>query len=296
MFKLLQLLIISATVLIFTATTPARAAANSIVITDEVQLGLADSFMADNEYYRAVTEYMKFLYLFPDSERTPYALLQIGMANYQGGEHRQAIEYFARVRATYSSEYFPTAAFYEGVCYEKLKQPDKARDAFDRAFFFDPSTDPAATALIGRSLNRAGQSDTAASRASLQKHLELFPDSERFEGATRSLILLDEFETAPRKSPAMAGTMSAILPGSGHMYAGRYKDGMMSLLINGLFIAGTVAAIDDENYAVAAIVGGVGLPFYLGNIYGAANAANKWNVSLRKDLQHNMAISLDYRY
>ena len=62
------------------------------------------------------------------------------------------------------------------------------------------------------------------------------------------------------------------------------------------FVAGTAAAINNENYAVAAIVGGAGLPFYFGNIYAAANAANKWNVSLRKDLHNNMAITLNYSY
>ena len=69
-----------------------------------------------------------------------------------------------------------------------------------------------------------------------------------------------------------------------------------ALLVNGLFIAGTVVAIDQENYATAAVVGGIGLPFYLGNIYGAANAANKWNLSLHRDLRDRLAVTLDYCY
>ena len=296
MSHLLRLLIIPAAILIFAASTPTWAAPATIIITDEVQLGLGDAFMADSEYYRAVTEYMKFLYLFPDSERKPYALLQIGMANYHGGEYRQAIEYFARVRATYSAGEFPAAAFYEGVCYEKIHQPDKARDAFDRAFFFDPSSDSAAMALSGKSLGRIEQGKIDEGRKVLGQRLALFPETPEAEQTTQAMTLLDEFQTQPRKSPALAGTMSAILPGSGQMYAGHYKDGMMSLLVNGLFIVGTAAAINNENYAVAAIVGGVGLPFYFGNIYAASNAANKWNVSLRKDLHNNMAITLDYSY
>ena len=296
MSHLLRLLVIPVAMLTFAASTPTWAAPATIIITDEVQLGLGDAFMADSEYYRAITEYMKFLYLFPDSERKPYALLQIGMANYHGGEYRQAIEYFARVRATYSTEEFPAAAFYEGVCYEKIHQPDKSRDAFDRAFFFDPSSDSAATALSGKSLGKIEQGEIDEGRKVLGQRLALFPEAPEAEQTARAMALLDEFQTRPRKSPALAGTMSAILPGSGQMYAGRYKDGMMSLLVNGLFIVGTAAAINNENYAVAAIVGGVGLPFYFGNIYAASNAANKWNVSLRKDLHNNMAITLDYSY
>ena len=48
--------------------------------------------------------------------------------------------------------------------------------------------------------------------------------------------------------------MSAILPGSGYVYAEHYGDGITAFLINGLFIAGTITAIHQENYAVAGIV------------------------------------------
>jgi len=80
------------------------------------------------------------------------------------------------------------------------------------------------------------------------------------------------------------------------MYAGHYGDGATALLLNGLFIAGTVVAVRQENYAVAGIVGVIGLPFYVGNIYGAANAATKWNLSVRKELRDKLAVTLDYNF
>ena len=70
----------------------------------------------------------------------------------------------------------------------------------------------------------------------------------------------------------------------------------MAFLVNGLFITGTIVALDAENYALAAIAGGVGLPFYIGNIYGAANTARKWNLSLKKNMHDNMSISLHFDY
>ena len=71
---------------------------------------------------------------------------------------------------------------------------------------------------------------------------------------------------------------------------------MVSFVVNGLFIAGTVAAVKNENYALAGIVGGIGLPFYVGNIYGAANAARKWNLSLSRKLRDELALKLSYHY
>jgi hypothetical protein len=86
--------------------------------------------------------------------------------------------------------------------------------------------------------------------------------------------------------------MSAIIPGSGYMYAGHYGDGITAFLINGLFIAGTIPGIRQENYAVGAIVGGIGLPFYFGNIYGSANAAKKWNLAVRNKVREKVHLAL----
>jgi TM2 domain-containing membrane protein YozV len=97
-------------------------------------------------------------------------------------------------------------------------------------------------------------------------------------------VQLDRYQELPEKSPELAGFLSAILPGAGYFYAEHYGDGITAFLINGLFIAGTVAAINQENYAVAGIVGGIGVPFYLGNIYGSANAAKKWNHGVRNEV------------
>jgi hypothetical protein len=44
------------------------------------------------------------------------------------------------------------------------------------------------------------------------------------------------------------------------------------------------------------LLGAAGLPFYLGNIYGAANAAHKWNLSIAQDLRSDLAVRLDFRY
>jgi TM2 domain-containing membrane protein YozV len=138
--------------------------------------------------------------------------------------------------------------------------------------------------------------DFAASRRDLQRFLSDFPADPRSGKVQSALSLLPPEGELPAKSPLTAGILSAIVPGSGHMYAEHYGDGATALLLNGLFIAGTVVALQQENYAVAGVVGVIGLPFYIGNIYGAANAATKWNVAVRKALRDKLAITLDYRF
>jgi hypothetical protein len=43
-------------------------------------------------------------------------------------------------------------------------------------------------------------------------------------------------------------------------------------------------------------VGGIGLPFYLGNIYGSANAAKKWNIAVRNELRSRISVTIDYDF
>jgi tetratricopeptide (TPR) repeat protein len=282
--------------LLFSLQTPAWGATEGIVLTDDVQISLGDAFMAEGDYYRAITEYKKLTFLFPDSERLSEAFYQIGMAYYKGKDYKSAVNSFAKVRKAYTASNYSSAAFYEGLSYSKLGLPDKAALSFERARLFDESHPDAANAQLGLSLNALEKDNVADSRAKLDEFLANYPEDERVPGVQASFGLLDEYESQPRKSPALAGTMSAVIPGSGQMYAEHYKDGLMAFVVNGLFIAGTVAALDDDNYALAAIVGGVGLPFYVGNIYGAANASRKWNLSLTRKLRDDLSLSLNYHY
>lgn len=282
--------------LILVLPNPTLSAMQGIVLTEDVQMSLGDAFMAEGDYYRAITEYKKMIFLFPDAERLPEALYKIGMAYYQGKDYKSAVNSFAKVRKTYAASYFSSAAFYEGLSYGKLGRHDDAALAFERSRLFDESHPNAANAQLGLCLKSLEVSDVAGCRQQLERFVENYPQDERVPGVQESFTLLDAYEAQPKKSPSLAGTMSAIIPGSGQMYAENYKDGLMAFVVNGLFIAGTIAALDDENYALAAIVGGVGFPFYAGNIYGAANATHKWNLSLSRKLRDDLSISLNYHY
>jgi tetratricopeptide (TPR) repeat protein len=296
MKRILVTILLSAA-LFFASPATLCTAGDGIVITEEIQLKLGDAFLSEGEYYRAVTEYMKFLILFPKSRKCDYALFNIGMAYSRGDEHKKAADAFAALREKYSESAFaPAAAFHEGLSYVRLEMPDMAGKAFDRVVKLYPSSEYAPTALMGKSLLLLGGRDSNGCRKELELFLADYPDDPRGTNVREAITLLDREGEPPQKSPLLAGVMSTLVPGSGHIYAGHYGDGITSLLLNGLFMAGTVVAVRQENYAVAGIVGVIGLPFYFGNIYGAANAATKWNLAVRRDLQGKMAVTLDYRF
>ncbi len=288
--------VVALAALVLSLQASPRAETIGVVLTDDVQMALGDAFLAEGEYYRAVTEYKKLTILFPDSDRLPEALYQMGMAYYRGEDYASAVAAFAGVRRTYAAAYFSRAAFYEGLSYSRLGRQEAAALAFERARLFDETHPAAADAQLGLSLIALEQDDVSGCRAQLEAFQANYPDDPRLSAVQSAFMLLNEYGAAPPKSPALAGTLSALLPGAGQVYAEHYRDGAMAFIVNALFIAGTVAAVDAGNYGLAAITGGVGLPFYAGNIYGAANAARKWNLSLKKTTMDQMALALEFDY
>jgi len=261
-----------------------RAEDNAILLTGDVQLRVADAFMVEGEYYRAITEFKKYLILFPDSGRADYAAFGIGMAYYKGEEYRAAAGSFSSMRERYpESPHALPALYHEGFSCWKLKEHEKARVTLEALAEDHPESGYAPRALAASSLVALDEDKPDISRAGLERFLDRYPGHPGAGNVREALALLGRFRGLPQKSPVLAGFLSAVLPGSGYMYAEHYGDGVTAFLINGLFIAGAATGFHQENYAVGTIVAGVGLPFYFGNIYGSANAARKWNLGVRNE-------------
>lgn len=279
--------------LVLASVSPLHADGEAVLFTDEVQLKIADAFMEEGEYYRAVTEYKKFLILFPDSGKADYASFEIGMAYFKGEEYGAAAKAFLAVRNKYPESRFAIQAGYlEGISQWKMKNYDRARVALESLVEQHPDSEYAPRSLVAICLAALDESKAEVSRQALERFLDRYPGRPDEENVREAAALIDRYQELPEKSPVLAGVMSAILPGSGYIYAEHYGDGITAFLINGLFIAGTVTAIHQENYAVAGIVGGVGVPFYLGNIYGSANAAKKWNLAVRNEITRKIHSTL----
>ena len=268
-----------------------------ILLTEEIQLKMADVFMAEGEYYRAITEYKKFLILFPNSEKADYALFKTGMAYYRGEEYEPSVQCFSVLGEKYkTSRHLPEASFFEGLSYWKIKDREKARTAFDALSEVFPRSEFAPLALVAGSLVAFEEENVTASMKRLEWLTDRYPEYPGSKNAKEAMILIDQYPRLPEKSETLAAAMSAVLPGSGYIYADRVGDGITAFIINTLFIAGTITAIHRENYAVAGIVGGIGLPFYLGNIYGSANAAKKWNLGVKRELRNKVFLTLDFKF
>ncbi len=90
------------------------------------------------------------------------------------------------------------------------------------------------------------------------------------------------------KNPFLAASFSAIVPGSGKLYTGRWKDSVFSFLFVTSASWLSYRSISNEGFKPDGIIfGSVALGFYIANIYGSAKSARVFN--------DNINLSLDNR-
>ena len=84
-----------------------------------------------------------------------------------------------------------------------------------------------------------------------------------------------------QKSPLLAGMMSAILPGSGRIYAGRFLDGIMGMWM--MYVVGNSAyhAIKNKRPISGPLFGIAAGFVYLGEVYGGWRAAKYYQIQDR---------------
>lgn len=237
-------------------------------------LSFANRLFQEQDYYRAVTEYKRFIHLHPDSPAATDARYAIGLSYFRGEKWDAAAAAFQDVRdmdpegATGARALLMAAE----ADYRKGDYPS-ALDAFS-AFVRNHGGDPAAADARMRIVQcylHLGNTRNACEQAN--RGPENAADPRLKTLAAETVAIRD----VPSKSPALAGTLSALVPGAGQLYIGRPRDAGVSFLINGGMIALAAVAFHNDEPVAGSIVSLVELSWYTGNIYGAVNGAHKYN-------------------
>ncbi len=242
-------------------------------------------------------------------------ILEFARFLWNKGDFLRAATEYQRYLFTAGDGDRPSIHFAVGRCYLRASQPELAVDDFRKALELAPPSafrDSAAAAFTGallltdrgpeflHSLRRLYSPDASSY---LRTHLTAlkalyFLKNHQWEEAQHLLEANrpsgDSFAPLlqiarkgvqlPRKSPVVAGLLSAVIPGSGKIYAGRTFDGLYSFLI-----VGGTAWLAYEGFRDRGVSGGKGWIFgtaaaffHLGNIYGSVSAARLAN-TLREE-------------
>jgi hypothetical protein len=113
----------------------------------------------------------------------------------------------------------------------------------------------------------------------------------RMNGA---MDLVAQGEIIKLKSPFLAASMSAIVPGSGKFYTRDWKDGLIGLLTVGASAYQSVRGFQRRGVSSGYgwVFGGLATGFYFGNIYGSVQSAKRYN----KKKKQNIRLKIENRF
>lgn len=245
-------------------------------------MSFANSLYSEKDYYRAITEYKRYIHLYPDSPLASEARLAVGFAYFRGEKWSAARDAFQETRDSASAADSKSARLAQLLMGESSYYAGDYTAALDSftAFYRQNPSDPHSPDVGMRAsqcLLHLGKNQAAESQAS--SLLAARPANERAITFAREM---QSVEALPRKSPLLAGSLSAVLPGAGQLYTHRPRDAGVSFLLNGSLIALAAIAFHNDEPVAGGILSLVELTWYSGNIYGAVNGAHKFNRSQRQ--------------
>jgi len=238
------------------------------------RVAFANALFESEDYYRAITEYQRFLFLHAESEWAPRVEYRIAMAYFRGDKLEPALSMFGDLVEKHGGEDIGRRSMLmQADCFYRKGSFGRGIDVledFVSAYPADPRVD-AARLRMGWGYLQEEETAWAA------EELGRIPESSGISGAARALEKAAGEEGRDRKSPAVAGSLSAVLPGAGQLYVSRPRDAAVSFLVNAGFILAAVEAFDNEEYATGALVSLIELSWYTGNIYSAVNSCHHHN-------------------
>ncbi len=236
----------------------------------------AQFLMKKGYWEEAVVEFQRFCFLSPGHPFEAEARLAIGRCYEQGGDLARAVAAYRAVAQQHPNKPSGLEGYYRiGEAAYLAGEYDTVRQ--ELTGFLDSHPDsswkwPAQYRIAWSSLRLHSfhaASEQFTSIAAMESPFRE-PAGEIVQG-------LGQIGDLPYRSPWLAGLLSCLLPGAGQVYAGAYKDGLLSLLVNGALIAASYEAFDKEVYGAGGLVSLISLTFYSGNIYGAVNSAHHAN-------------------
>ena len=202
---------------------------------------IAQSYYYQNDATRAEGLFRKFSAIHPNSPLRFQSHLMLGQLHFDAREYSLArSSLFELLHASKEPEVVAAAHYLRGWCYIYTTDWNKAISE----------------------LRQVDISQTGAHRAKKAREL--------------ADTLLEE-TPLPSKSPQVAGWLSTIFPGSGQLYVGKVKEGVLAAALSGTFIYLAVDAIRDRRYVDCAGISLVGWQFYWGNRTGARRLASEYN-------------------
>jgi len=280
--------ILAIVIVVFAVSAPLAGFAGEI--SADSSFAFAESLFQDGDYYRSITEYKRFIFHYPLHPQTEKAQLRIAESYFRAKKWREAVDSFTSFLMLFpSSSLRMDAMLMKGEAEKEGKFDEQALKTFQEILREDHS--PYSDKALYQSVMIYLEKD--------ERNKALGAIRDIRENAFRSGVVpilrsgIEEISRLPRKSPAVAGTLAAVMPGSGHLYVERPRDALVSFLLNASFLFAAVQFYRHDHYAAAGIAAFFEVGWYGGNIYSAIGSAHKFNHKIKNDFLYDLRIKAE---
>jgi len=225
------------------------------------QLSFANHLFEEGDYFRAITEYKRFIFLSSSSEEKLFAKKRILSSYKKAHRYDDALDYIN----TFQNEVFKDME--SGKLLLLKGNREKAR------FHFNNSHSDTSRILEGWSYIEEGNWKESTKQFSLiSEDTPLYTTAQKLK-----LYTLKAEKGIEQKNIVLSAIFSSIVPGAGRFYTGRAGDGFYSFLT--IAIPGALSYFywQEDRKRASSIAISITALFYAGNIYGSIISAKAFN-------------------
>ncbi|RPJ08846.1 MAG: hypothetical protein EHM28_03175 [Spirochaetaceae bacterium] len=236
----------------------------------------AEWLVSEKEYLRAASEYYRYYFLALDKDRDEI-LHAIGGCYENAGDFVKAAQVYEKFLLLYVQSPLLADSYYRlAWCMYKQGEYEKSTERINLFLKTNTGVDRPFLLLQGANFIQMGQWSPA--HEAITRYLESSEPAQR-DSAEALAAFAVSARDIPEKSPVLAAFLSALIPGTGKIYSGRWEDGLVSLVLIGAF--GGVAIYSFMTDGMESVPGWIyastGFAFYLGDIWGSIVAASDYN-------------------
>ena len=230
------------------------------------------------DYQAARREYKRLLFYHRNTQLRDMADYRIAQSYYRQNRSEKAESLFREFSTTYPNSPFRfQSQLMLGQLHFDAERYSLARTTLFELLHASDDVDVVAAAHYLRGWCYIHTSDWNKAIAEFRQVNTPESDVLEKESARQLADTLLNETPLPFKSPETAGLLSTIVPGSGQLYVGNVKEGLLVAAVSGVFVYLAADAVRERRYIDCAGISLVGLSFYWGNRTNAQQFASEYN-------------------
>lgn len=239
----------------------------------------ADSLFQEGDYLNAAHEYKRILFLHPDTAHIDFIAFRVAASYQNAGQLEKAIRGYQFLIDTYpESPLVERSTNNIAQCHILLGDKERGIASLEDFLAKHKSSNLAPLAQFTIGMVHIEKNEWVEAVRIWNDVSSAYPESLLGEVSARLAGIVEKVDILQRRSPTVAGVLSAVVPGSGQVYSGRNVDGFYTFMSVAVLGSASVYYTREERYEVAIPVAALGLLLYGNNIYHGIRAAETFNL------------------